>query len=195
MACKRKIAECINVRINVGNYQHIELTKYGEEEIEFNSPEERIEKEDSLRNDLLTSLIRSMKVIPERLDKGIEQAIEVGNAIKKAIPEWLAKGPIPNIANGAKASDIQATARQDDQKKSVEQIKDIDIIGEDTPVKKETLSKKEELTKNDINDDLFDDDFDKKDTTTKNKEKDIEDSFGTNEASDDSDVFGDEDVF
>ena len=34
---KRKIAECINLRVNVGNYQHIELTKYVEEEIEYSS--------------------------------------------------------------------------------------------------------------------------------------------------------------
>ena len=45
---KKKIAETINVRINVGNYQHIELTKYAEEEIEYSSTEELQSKEDSL---------------------------------------------------------------------------------------------------------------------------------------------------
>ena len=45
---KRKISECINLRINLGNYQHLELVKYGEEEIEYNNDEERINKDAQL---------------------------------------------------------------------------------------------------------------------------------------------------
>lgn len=115
---KRKIAECINIRINVGNYQHIELTKYAEEEIEFDSISERQKKEDDLREDLLANMMRSMKAIPARLGKGVEQAAEVEEAIQKAIPAWLEKGAIPNIANGAKEKVIQITAEQKNNKDS-----------------------------------------------------------------------------
>lgn len=113
---QRKISECVNVRINVGNYQHIELTKYAEETIEYSTDAERIAKEDKLRDELVASLVRSMKAIPEKLGKGIEQAIEVEEAIQRAIPEWLENGPVPNIANTAEKKQIQAVAEQKVQK-------------------------------------------------------------------------------
>jgi len=113
---QRKISECISVRINVGNYQHIELTKYAEESIEYSSEKERIEKEDQLTNDLVVSLRRSMKSIPEKLGKGIDQAIQVEESISKAIPEWLATSAIPNIANGAEKKHIQVVAEQKQKK-------------------------------------------------------------------------------
>jgi hypothetical protein len=117
---KRKISECINVRIAVGNYQHIEITKYAEEEIEFSSTKERVEKEDALRADVVENLIRSMKAIPERLGKGIENAIEVEEAIKKKIPEWLANDPIPNVANGAlKINDKVVLKQKADKDKAI----------------------------------------------------------------------------
>lgn len=115
---KRKIAECVNIRINVGNYQHIELTKYAEEEIDFESVAERVQKEDALREDLIVNMMRSMKAIPERLGKGIDQAVAVEEAIQKAIPAWLENGPVPNIANGAKEKVIQITAEQKNNKDS-----------------------------------------------------------------------------
>lgn len=113
---QRKISECISVRINVGNYQHIELTKYAEESIEYSSEQERIEKEEQLTNDLITSLKRGMKSIPEKLGKGIEQAIEVEESICKAIPEWLENSAVPNIANGAEKKHIQVVSEQKQQK-------------------------------------------------------------------------------
>lgn len=113
---QRKISECISVRINVGNYQHIELTKYAEESIEYSSEQERIEKEDQLTNDLIISLRRGMKSIPEKLGKGIDQAIEVEESICKAIPEWLESSAVPNIANGAEKKYIQVVAEQKQKK-------------------------------------------------------------------------------
>jgi hypothetical protein len=113
---QRKISECIDLRINVGNYQHIGLTKYAEETIEYTTEEERIAKEDQLRDELVESLKRSMKAIPERLGKGIEEAIEVEEAIKKAIPEWLESGAVPNIANKAEKKLIQNAAEQKAEK-------------------------------------------------------------------------------
>ena len=108
----RKISECINLRINVGNYQHIELTKYAEESIDYETDAERIAKEDQLRDELVDSLKRSMQAIPEKLGKGLEEAIEVEQAIQKAIPEWLENSPVPNLANNAEKKFIQDAAEQ-----------------------------------------------------------------------------------
>jgi hypothetical protein len=112
---KRKISECINIQINVGNYQHIAITKYAEEEIEYSSETERIQKEDALTDSLVESMTRSMKAIPEKLGKGVTAAIEVEQAIKKTIPEWLAKNIVPNIANNAKKQDNKIKNEQFDQ--------------------------------------------------------------------------------
>jgi len=120
----RKISECINIRINVGNYQHIELVKYAEEEIEYTDATDRKKKEDALRDDLVESLLRSMKAIPERLGKGVESAVEVEERIKKAIPEWMEKNPIPNIANGGKKLEISSAAEQKDKKDKMADLAD-----------------------------------------------------------------------
>jgi len=132
---KRKIADCINVRINVGNYQHIELTKYAEEEIEYSTDLERTQKEESLRDDLVTSLIKSMKAIPERLNKGVQNAQEVEESIKKSIPAWLANGTVPNIANMAKKQEIQVSAEQKSNKDeySKDSAKDMDVFEDPKP--------------------------------------------------------------
>lgn len=99
---KRKIADCVNIRIKVGDFQHIEIVKYAEEEIEYTSKEDRIQQEDALTESLVDSVLRSLKAIPERLGKGRAEAIEVEQSISKAIPAWLASDPVPNIANNAK---------------------------------------------------------------------------------------------
>jgi len=138
---KRKIADCINVRINVGNYQHIELTKYAEEEIEYSTDLERTQKEESLRDDLVTSLIKSMKAIPERLNKGGQNAQEVEESIKKSIPAWLANGTVPNIANMAKKQEVQVTAEQKSNKDdySKDSAKDMDVFEDPKPESKEEM--------------------------------------------------------
>lgn len=138
---KRKIADCINVRINVGNYQHIELTKYAEEEIEYSTDLERTQKEESLRDDLVTSLIKSMKAIPERLNKGVQNAQEVEESIKKSIPAWLANGTVSNIANMAKKQEIQVTAEQKSNKDdySKDSAKDMDVFEDPKPESKEEM--------------------------------------------------------
>ena len=96
---KRKIAACHNVRIVVAKYEHIDSTFYAEEEIEYESEEERIEKESKLNNDVVDFLIKSMRELPERLGKKTEAVQQVEQSIKKAIPEWLENDPVPNIAN------------------------------------------------------------------------------------------------
>lgn len=99
---KRKIADCVNIRVKTGDFQHIEIVKYAEEEIEYNNDQERIEKEDALTASLVESIMRSLHSIPERIGRGKAEVIEVEQAISKAIPAWLANDPVPNIANQAK---------------------------------------------------------------------------------------------
>ena len=208
----RKIAECLNVRINVGNYQHIELTKYAEEQIEYSSEAERKEKEDALRNDLVESLLRSMKVIPERLNKGVEAAQEVEEAIQKSIPEWLANGPIPNIANGAAQINLSNAAEQKDNKdknaeilSEVTQNVEVETNSSENPTCDEEVAEVAEVAK--IIDDalsdeeLFEDDdmpepattkieikADKKADNTDNTVDELDDMFDD----EDADLFGDE---
>ena len=126
---KRKISACLNVRINVGNYQHIELVNHAEEEIEFGNDAERITKEDQLFSDLATYIVRAMRSIPAKLGKGIENAQQVEEAIQKAIPDWLAKGPVPNIANQPRVVAEKVAAEQKDNAASVNRV-----ITEDKPV-------------------------------------------------------------
>lgn len=110
----RKISSCINVRINLGNFQHVDITKYCEEEIEFTSEAERVQKEDSLEKDTLNYLVRGINKIPERLNKGAVEIAAFEEHVKAGIPAWLANNPIPNIANKAKKIEgvIKAEAKQ-----------------------------------------------------------------------------------
>jgi len=185
---KRKIADCLNVRINVGNYQHIEITKYAEEEIEYSNEKERIQKEESLRDDLLTNLITSMKAIPERLSKGVQNAIEVQESIKKSIPEWLANGHVPNIANMAKAKELQVAAEQKENKD--EHSKEIDIVNETFNKKSDSKPEIPEVDKLEGKD-LFEEDS--VPVISKETKADVVKDIAT-EASDDifdDDIFGD----
>lgn len=179
---KRKIASCINVRINVGNFQHIELVKYAEEEIEYSSAEERIAKEDDLRNDLVSDIIRSMKAIPERLGKGISEAIEVEESIKKAIPSWLEENPIPNIANNAEKLVTKVAAEQKDALSKQNKIIPEEIVKDDkiSAPQKDTAKPNEpkDNAKENVKD-LFEDDLK---------------ALDANAATDDDDIF-DDDLF
>lgn len=95
---KRKIATSINVRVNVGNYQHIEISKYAESEIEFKDEQDRIKLEDELQNDIVKDIIRSMRSLPEKLGKKTDAIERIEESITKSIPEWLNKNPVPNLA-------------------------------------------------------------------------------------------------
>jgi hypothetical protein len=100
---KKRIAETLNIRVNVGNYQHIELTKYAEKDIEYSDESDMKAQEDLMTDELLDNLIRNMKRIPERLGKktdAVEKCIEL---VEGGIPKWLSEDPVPNIANKAKA--------------------------------------------------------------------------------------------
>jgi len=124
---KRKIAGCVNVRIRTGDFQHIEVVKYAEEEIEYSSKEELISKEDDLNNDLIECVLRSLKSTAERTGKGKAEAIEVEQRLSKVIPEWLANDPIPNIANGAKKV-LNTVSTKQKAEKDKEELAEKDLI-------------------------------------------------------------------
>ena len=211
MAKKRVISECINVRINVGNYQHIEITKQASQEIEYSSEDERLELEEVLTNDIVDSVIKSMRSIPSRLGKGLDQAQEVEEAISKAIPEWLNNCP-PNLMDRAKDKVNKIASEQKDNKdrasedildvketpsKSAAVFDDEDLFEEDDqraeievvkePFDKPTVSatKSSDSEASDVEDNLFDTEDDEiKETVVK--------SSGAE--SDDFDFFDDEDL-
>ena len=168
MSKKRKISECINVRINVGNFQHIEITKYAEEEIFYENDQERVEKEDELTNDLVVSIVRSMKSIPEKLGKGVSNAQDVEDAIVKAIPEWMDKKETPNIAttsNKAEKRHNEVQAEQKDNKDNaiskekldILDVDEDDVVGE--PRQEEgIMSDDHEIIEHEVQADLFEED-------------------------------------
>ena len=125
----KKVSECISVRINVGNYQHIEITKYAEEQISYNSATERIAEEDRARDELIDSLKRSMEKIPEALKRGMKEAIQVEESIQKRIPAWLEENAVPNIANANQAQTrvVQIAAEQEDDKCKAVAAESVDI--------------------------------------------------------------------
>jgi hypothetical protein len=153
---KRVISEAINIRINVGNYQHIEITKQAQEEIEYSSESERLEREAELSKDIIDSVISSMKLVPERLGKGVENAQEVEDSISKAIPEWLEKSP-PNLANVPKKNSDKVAAEQKSNKD--DNAKSLDNLIGDVPEVVSVVESSTEVVEDLFDgDDLFDDD-------------------------------------
>lgn len=162
---ERKISTCVNVRVNVGNYQHIEIAKYAEETVQFSSESERLEKEAKLTSDIIQDLHKTMKQVASDLGKGTAEAAQVTEAIKKVIPEWIANSSVPNIANGGKKLEIKVNAEQkeikDVPKTMIEQEKP--KITTESVVKNKTLKEDIEVNKKEPviakKDDLFDDLF------------------------------------
>ena len=155
---EKKIAETVSVRINVGNYQHIEISKYAEKKIEYNNEEEMKKQEDQLTDELIANLVRNMKTIPEKLGKKTDAVVAVEESIIKAIPKWLEEQPEPNIANKAKESNNSVIAEQVTQNKKQEQDLDEekDLLEDPVPGKEEKDNKKEEVKKvEESDDDLF----------------------------------------
>jgi len=160
MSKTRKISECVNVRINVGNYQHIELTKYAEEEVTYETKEELQTFENDLTTDLVNSLVRSMRSVPKQLGKGVENAQEVEEAIVTAIPEWLANSPLPNIANQAKKSNLKNAAEQKANKDNQSDVLDVDevVTTQEAETPTEVVTEPEAAEPEVAEEDLFEED-------------------------------------
>jgi len=152
---KRKISGCVNCRIRAGDYQHIEVVKYAEEEIEYSSKDDLKAQEDALNDDLIDCMLRSLTKTAERLGQGKAQAIEVEETLSTAIPEWLANDPVPNIANGAKkVLNTIADKQKSEKDKALATEKAVLLDEEDSALVKEEV--KEEVKEDDG--DLFEPD-------------------------------------
>jgi len=121
---EKKIAECIKVLINLGNYQNIEIAKYAEQNISYSDEKEMKQKEDQLTIDLVDNIIRNMRQIPEKLGKKTNAIHEVENRLEKSIPEWLTTAPIPNLANSTK--NILIDTKNREKEKSEEKNKEVE---------------------------------------------------------------------
>jgi len=106
---KKKIAETINVRINVGNYQHIEISKYAEKEIEYDGKLDMEKQEDQLTEELLGNIIRNMRTIPGKLGKETTAVEEFEDRLTKTLPDFMKGTQEPNLA---KKSNIQSEAEE-----------------------------------------------------------------------------------
>ena len=151
---EKKISEAINIRINLGDFQHIDITKYAEKVISFDTKEEMVIKEDELTSELIDNLLRNIRTIPERLGKKTEAIAVVEEKISKRIPAWLEEAGEPNIAN---------TSKKVHDKVVSEQKKDLDIqtknIETKSKVEKETQIETKELLEMDAkSDNVLDDD-------------------------------------
>jgi len=156
---EKKIGTCIKVLVNVGNYQNIEIAKYAESTISYDSNEEMIEKENLQTQELLSSLKRDMAKTPEELGKYEDKVEEFTDSVTKEMPKWLGEGAIPNIANKAKVLKEATDAKQVEVKQSkAKAVASIDAILEEPEVVKEVKEVKVE-EKDDL-DSLFGDDED-----------------------------------
>jgi len=94
---EKKIAETINIRINLGNFNHIDITKYAEKKITYETKEEMVQKEDELTDELLVNIIRNMRTIPEKLGKKTNAIAEVEDRIVVGIEKSEVVNPALKI--------------------------------------------------------------------------------------------------
>ena len=132
---KKKIAESVEVRISLENYEHIIFTKYAEKEIEYDSPQDMELKEAELNAELVNSLIRDMRLLPDRLGKKTEAVQRVEESIASKLPDWLKSENVPNLANANKAKQTHergVDAQQANKAKQEEKIEEVtEVLAEE----------------------------------------------------------------
>jgi len=150
MSKEKRIATSVDVLINVAKFEHIQITKYGERKITYDTQEEMIEKEDELTGELIEDILRTMKKIPEKLGKTTNAVVEIEEKIKKALPQWLNEGEEPNIADGianlAKKTHNKNVAKQKDEQEQAngKANADIDAVLEENVSEEDIFGTKEE---------------------------------------------------
>lgn len=119
---QKKIATSVDLLINVGQYEHLQITKYAETQIEYDSQEDMVKKEDQLTDELVQDVIRTMRGLPEKLGKKTEAVSAIEEKIIKKIPGWLENNPVPNLA-AKKFEEAQGkeSARVDAKKESTKE--------------------------------------------------------------------------
>ena len=141
---EKKIATSVDILINVGSYEHIQITKYAEKKITYSSPEDMIKQEDLLTEELTNDIIRTMRALPNKLGKKTSANTAIEEKISKKIPEWMQNNIEPNIANNAKTQHDKNKANA--SAKVVEAKEDI----------KEDFADKPDIASDIDGDDLFD---------------------------------------
>lgn len=160
---EKKIGTCIKALVNVGNYQNIEIAKYAETTISYESESEMVEKENVQTQELLNSLKRDLQKTPEALCKYEDKIDSFKESVSKEMPKWLGAGAIPNIANSAKAVKVTADSkRADDVASKASAVENFSAMLDDEvePVKKEAVVEEKADDLGDIfadDEDLFDD--------------------------------------
>ena len=139
---QKKIATGVKVLIKVAEFESIEIAKYSETTIEFDSQENMVAQEEEHNADVVNDLIRSMRELPDRLGKKTNAVTKIEASIEGAIPKWLNENPIPNIADGVNLpltmkdkSDNKAIAKN---KTKSELTEDLDLGDDDETATEET---------------------------------------------------------
>jgi len=157
---EKKVATSVDLLINVGQYEHLQITKYAETKIEYESQEEMVKKEDQLTDELVADVIRTMRSLPEKLGKKTEAVSAIEEKIMKKVPAWLENNPVPNLAE-KKFQEAQGkeSIRVEAKNESIkEESVDVEnLLGEDSiKSDKEETNTEEDLFGED-DDELFDD--------------------------------------
>jgi hypothetical protein len=149
---QKKIATSVDILINVGSYEHIQITKYGEKNISYDSKEDMVKQEDVLTDELVADLIRTMRDIPEKLGKKTTANIDIMPKISKKIPEWLNGNVEPNIANQAKNKSDSNTANANAKSEAKKVEIDMEVPKEKATdeVKSEKLSDEDMFNEEDL---------------------------------------------
>lgn len=178
---EKKIATSVDILINIDRFEHLQVTKYAEKKITYESQEEMIRKEDQLTDELVQDVIRTINAIPakfsssptplspEKVDKIAATSNAIQDKISKKIPTWLTEGSDPNIANTASKISVkngtEAYAKKEDDKAEKESIKSASMAetelflngGSDEKPDEKPKEVEKPKAKLDMDDDLFSD--------------------------------------
>jgi len=168
---EKKIATSVDILINVDRFEHLQITKYAEKKITYETQEEMIQKEDRLTNELVSDIRRSLKLsyesfsgVSKEIAQKMESVAKIEEKIGKKMPTWLEEGVEPNIANMAqknanKAIEEAYAKNKDDKEKKEENKAETEnfLEGKQEEPKEEP---KKETKKETIDDDLFGDEED-----------------------------------
>ena len=199
---EKKIAECVKVLINLGNFSNITVAKYDERTISYDTEEERLEKEQQHSRELIEGVIRVVRDVPHELQLDNPEVAEklkidpnalekVEDRMTKEMPKWLGDEDVPNIANMAaevkNETDNTNVTKKQEKAKSDSELDELLGSGEeleDRNTSVEEEAKPEEAKPEDISNEQSE--------TAENSEN----SGKTDNLEDDlNDLFGDDDLF
>lgn len=193
---EKKIATSIDILVNVDRYEHIEITKYGERIIQYDTDEKRIIEEDKLTKEIMEDGLRSLDIIAKTIGgKTTEPVNAIKDKIRKKIPTWLEEESEPNLANLAESQHKKHVA-----KKEVKKIENLENQNSRSDEISESLGENiNPIEDNDTLDDIVDKPANKQvsEDKTEQENQSIQDSkIESDNNNDDEDLFGnDDDLF